>query len=154
MACLMLTPPVIVTLLLEQHTPVTFRASGPSMNPTLRDGDVVQVVPPPSGPLKLGSLVLYRLYGRLALHRVVRRDCRSQRWFIVGDAAVAGGDWIATADILGLATRAHRQDRVILLATRRVRYAGRLRFALRPLRRALNLVRQALHASTSSRKKG
>ena len=35
--------PEIIVALLRQRTPVSFRAGGPSMNPAIRDGDVISV---------------------------------------------------------------------------------------------------------------
>ena len=35
----------IIEQLLERRTPATFRAGGPSMNPTIRDGESVRIRP-------------------------------------------------------------------------------------------------------------
>jgi signal peptidase I len=61
-----------IVSLLEQDTPATFRASGPSMNPTIRDGEPVRVRPFQAGDLRPGALLLYRKNRRLVLHRLIR----------------------------------------------------------------------------------
>lgn len=125
----------IISALLQQHTPISFKAFGPSMHPTIRDGESVVVQPLPSGAIHRGNVILYQIHGRLTLHRYVFNEKRTNRAFTVGDAAVAGGDWVSAADILGVANSVRRNGRVRRLDTRCARWAGLLRFALRPLRR-------------------
>lgn len=125
----------IVEALLRQHAPVAFQAFGPSMNPTILDGDVVSIHPLDANAVRRGSVVLFRICGRIAVHRVVSIDKRTQRIFAVGDAAVAGGDWIPADDVLGVAESARRGETVHRMDTRRARWGGLLRFYLRPLRR-------------------
>lgn len=134
----------IVAALLHQRTGISFRAGGPSMNPTIRDGDVVAVQPAHANAIRRGSVVLYENHGRLVLHRCLYRDRQTHRMFAVGDAAVQGGDWIPAADVLGAAESARRGNRIRRLDTRRARWAGLLRFALRPLRRAAAAVHRRL----------
>ena len=143
--------PEIIAALLEQRTPVSFRAGGPSMNPTIRDGDVVAIRPRASNAIRRGSVVLYQIYGRLVLHRYTINQKRTKRIFVVGDAAVAGGDWIPEADVLGIAESVCRDGKTCRLDTAGRRLAGLARFALRPLRRALWNFRQTHHAQTPAR---
>ena len=144
----------IIAALLRQRTPVTFRAGGPSMLPTLRDGESVRILPPPVGTPLRGSVVLYRICGRFAVHRCIFNDKRTNRVFAIGDAAVAGGDWIAAGDVLGVAESVRRNGRIRRLDTRLVRWLGLLRFACRPVRRALWNFRQTHHAQTPERWNG
>lgn len=125
----------IIAALLQQHTPVTFRAGGPSMHPTIRDGEGVLIQPLAIGAIQPGSVILYNIYGRITVHRCVFNDKRTNRAFTVGDAAVKGGDWVAAGDILGVAESVRRHGRIRRLDTRLARWAGLVRFALRPLRR-------------------
>jgi hypothetical protein len=70
--------------LLAQGTPIRFRASGSSMAPTIRDGELLHVVPL-AGAVRMGCVVLYECGGRLTAHRVRRRDgetlvCQGDGW--------------------------------------------------------------------------
>jgi signal peptidase I len=134
----------IIAALLQQRTPISFIAGGPSMNPTIRDGESVFIKPLPTGAILLGGVILYRIYGRLTVHRCTFNNKRTNRIYTVGDAAVKGGDWIPAADILGVAESVRRDGRIHRLDTRRARWAGLLRFALRPLRRLAGAVHRRL----------
>lgn len=136
-------PRTIIEELLRQRTAVRFRAGGPSMSPAIRDGELVHVQSPNPGALPPGSIVLYRMNGRLALHRIIRRE-KTGRHLVAGDAATAGGDWIPAADILGLAEWVQRGDRKHRLDTCRARWTGLARHALRPIRRLLIAVYRLL----------
>lgn len=129
-------PLTIIKELLQQQTPVTFCAGGPSMNPTIRDGDLVRIQPLDNGALPPGSVILYRINGRIALHRFILQEATG-RCFVAGDAATTGGDWIQSADVLGIAEWVQRGDQKRRLDTRQARWTGRLRYALRPIRRLL-----------------
>lgn len=143
--------PEIIAALLEQRTPVSFRAGGPSMNPTVRDGEIVAVQPRPPGAIRRGSVVLYQIHGRLVLHRYTVNEKRTNRIFVVGDAAVDGGEWIPEADVLGIAASVCRDGKTIRLDVAGARLGGLVRFALRPVRRALWNFRQTHHAQTPAR---
>ena len=141
----------IIAALLRQHTPVSFRAGGASMNPTIRDGESVFIRPFSEGAIPLGSVILYIIYGRITVHRCIFNEKRTNRVYTVGDAAVEGGDWVPVSDILGVAESVCRNGKTRRLDTRRARWAGMLRYALRPLRRALWNFRQTHHAQTPDR---
>ncbi len=143
-------PQEIIAALLQQRTSVVFRAGGPSMNPAIRDGDTVSIRPPADTPPP-GSVVLCQLHGRLVLHRRVRGGKRTGRYYTVGDAAVEGGEWIAPEALLGVAEWVRHAGIARRLDTRRARWAGLLRYALRPLRRAIWNFRQTHHAQTPAR---
>ena len=141
----------IIATLLRQHTPVSFRAGGASMDPTIRDGESVFIRPVSEGAIPIGSVILYAIYGRITVHRCVFNGKRTNRFFTVGDAAVEGGDWVPVSDILGVAESVCRSGKIRRLDTRRARWAGMVRYALRPLRRALWNYRQTHHAQTPAR---
>ena len=56
--------------LLAEGVPVRFRASGSSMEPAIRDGELVTVAPPHGGRVRRGEIVLYASGRRLLAHRV------------------------------------------------------------------------------------
>lgn len=57
---------------------VTFKPRGKSMEPLIRDGQEVTVVPWDGSPLPTGSVVLCQVMGRIYLHKIiaVRFDMR------------------------------------------------------------------------------
>lgn len=132
--------------LLSQRTPVAFRAGGPSMNPTIHDGESVRIRPLQAGDLRPGAVVLFRKNNRMVLHRMIRQQPAGGDVYIVADAAIEGGEWVAATDILGVAEWVRRGERIRRLDGASSRMVGRLRHALRPLRRALSHVRPANHA--------
>jgi hypothetical protein len=125
----------IIESLLRQQTPVAFHAHGPSMHPTIRDGECIRVLPRSIAPLNTGCVILYRIHGRMAAHRAIQRNKRMDQWLVAADAALLGGDWIPAADILGVAESVVRNGREVPLDTRRARWAGLLRYHTRPLQR-------------------
>lgn len=83
----------------------TVRVSGPSMVPTLRDGDVVVVRH--GTPVRPGHVVLARyrsMPDRFVLKRAVREV--DGGWWLSSDNAAAGGDSAAhgVADVLARVT--------------------------------------------------
>lgn len=127
----------IIAALLQQRTPISFDAAGPSMNPTIRGGDSVFVRPLTTDTIPRGSVILYQICGRITVHRCIINKKRTHRIFVVGDAAVQGGDWIPVGDVLGVAESVRHKGKCRRLDTRLARWAGLIRYALRPLRRIL-----------------
>ena len=138
----------IIADLLEQRTPVAFQAFGPSMHPTIRSGETVRIQPLAESDIRPGALLLHRLHGRLALHRLIRRDRRTGWLLLAADAATDGGDWVDPADLLGTAEWVRRGEQCRRLNGPICRLAGLIRHALRPWRRAFLRVRIHSHAHT------
>jgi len=68
---------------LREGARLSFRASGRSMSPFIRDNDRV-IVEPPSGRLRIGDVILFASSGQqLILHRIVKKR---------GDGYVTRGD--------------------------------------------------------------
>jgi signal peptidase I len=117
-----------------------FRARGASMQPFIRDGDILEVRPPGITALQRGDVVLCRLRGgRLVAHRVVQimRDS--------GTAIVTQGDALACPDasisveqVLGHVAVVERAGKRIRLDTHRQRLAGLLWMRLFPWRQRLH----------------
>ena len=137
----------IIEQLLRRRTPATFRAGGPSMNPTIRDGESVRIRPLQAGDPPPGAVALYRKHDRLILHRLLCRDPETGAFLAAADAAAAGGEWIAEADLLGIAEWVRRAGRARRLDSPLARRTGLLRHALR---RALLRFRAADHAHASA----
>lgn len=105
-----MTPPQAEELalaLLRQGRTVAVRAGGRSMEPGLRQGDVLRVEPFPAGSLRVGEVALVRTpEGRLLAHRVVAR--RAEGWITSGDAVGRQeGPWPESA-LLGRVTAVRR----------------------------------------------
>jgi hypothetical protein len=139
----------LVFNLLMQNTPVSFTAGGPSMTPTIRDGELVQVRPLRPGDLRPGAIVLGRHKGRPILHRLIRIDSRTKELLLAGDASLRGTDRAAADTVAGIATAVRRNKCLMPLDTRAQRAAGMLRHRLRPLRRLLRGRCHPPHAGTS-----
>ncbi len=139
----------IIEGLLRQQTPVSFRAGGPSMNPTIRDGELVRIRPLRPGDLRPGLIALYRKNGRLVLHRVIRRNATSEKFYLVADAALSGGEWVKENQMAGIAESVRHGKSLRRLDRAGSRMTGLVRYALRPLRRMLTPVFPAAHADTS-----
>lgn len=137
--------------LLRQATPVSFRAGGPSMHPTLRDGEIIRIRPMRKDDPRPGAILLYLETGRLGLHRAVRRDRRSCRVHLAADAAPRGGRWVSESDLLGVAESVVRAGRERRLDGALARFSGLARHAARPLLRLWLVWRPLRHAGTSSK---
>ena len=76
-----------------------FRAHGRSMFPTIRDGDILHVVPITGSRLKIGDIVLFRKGAEFKAHRIVGRN--GVQFITRGDAGVDSDGGIASSQILG-----------------------------------------------------
>jgi hypothetical protein len=124
-----------VLALLEKNTPVCFKAGGPSMTPSLRDGETVQVRPIRPRDIRCGTLFLYQAHGRLVLHRMIRCNRKAGYAWMTGDAALSGTEKIPLTALAGTAQWVLRDGKKLRLDNRYARWLGLARFALRPLRR-------------------
>lgn len=124
-------PELIFDLLTDGHK-VKFRSPGDSMYPTIRNGDVITVIPIETASITIGDIILYRHKSGATAHRVVRtlkqseEDSRSAPrgsqnrslsetllFFLRGDAAVVFDDPVSAEQILGKVTLVEREGRHI-----------------------------------------
>lgn len=100
--------------LLEQGTAVKFRATGNSMQPFIRDGDVVLAVPLGAHSISRGDVLLYTTQaGKIVVHRVIRKG-RNGCLLPKGDAAPWSNEsWIDPASVWGRVVRVERHGRQI-----------------------------------------
>ncbi len=90
--------------LLAEQRRIRYRATGASMRPTIRDGDVLTVAPLRPHGLRRGDVVFYRaLGGGLRAHRLLgwRRTPEGTWACIRGDASCGPPEWIPETDLLG-----------------------------------------------------
>jgi hypothetical protein len=88
-----------------------FRATGQSMSPFIRSGDVLTIAPLSGRPPRIGEVVafVHPVTGKLAVHRVVR--ARDAARLLRGDATLEADGWVRPEDILGRVTAIERNGR-------------------------------------------
>lgn len=131
--------PVCIDLLRAGQS-VRFTATGASMAPVIRDGDVLTVAPVPASELRQDDVVLYLTPRGLTAHRVVRLLSAAPAAFeACGDAPGSPLEQVPAAAVLGRVTRVERGPRtfVIRLATACERARAQLTAGLVRLRRGL-----------------
>ena len=121
---LSLSGSAFITLLravLDKGVSFRFRATGFSMSPFIRNGDVL-TVSPLSGRARLGDVVAFvkRQTGGLVIHRVVRTG--ATHCLIRGDNSSRDDGYVSEADILGRITKVERNGKKILLGRGPERY--------------------------------
>jgi hypothetical protein len=101
--------------LLRAGLPVRFTATGPSMAPTIRDGDVITVAPARAEEIAAGEIALYAAPRGLTAHRVVARiDGPSPRFETRGDARGSFSAPIDGGRLLGRVLRVERRRSIRL----------------------------------------
>lgn len=100
----------LLAAVLARGTPFRFQASGSSMSPFIRDGDVITLAPAPPR-LLFGDVAAFVNPGnnRLSVHRVVNRGHHA--YLIRGDNASEPDGIISHADILGRVIHVERGGR-------------------------------------------
>lgn len=89
---------VLMATVLEKGVPFRFNASGHSMTPFIRDGDVITVAP---GRIRFGDMVAFinPCSGKLTVHRVVRIS--SDGYLIKGDNVLEPDGFVPRTILLG-----------------------------------------------------
>jgi signal peptidase len=104
----------ISTGLLQAGYSIEFRASGSSMYPTIKDGEMITVQPIEISKIKIGDIVLYRTQTGVIAHRVVHVK-RPNQLFLCGDASNSFDAPVMPQQILGKVISTIRAGRKILL---------------------------------------
>jgi hypothetical protein len=125
---------VCVALLAEGRS-IRFRAAGLSMEPSIREGDLITVAPL-AGQVRRGDVLLYRAGQRLLAHRVVGRVRGDDGLLRMrGDAPGWEEEHVSLADVLGRIEGIERDGRMVSppgpLARRAATLARRARTRLR-----------------------
>lgn len=114
----------IIEAALATGATVRFTATGSSMFPFLRHGEVVELASCPTHRLRPGDVVLARRPdGHYVMHRIMVVE--PGRVYMVSDAGRQDG-WIPAANILARAIAVERKGRWHRLDTGRARRAGLL----------------------------
>ena len=97
--------------LLGEGRVVRFRAEGRSMEPSIREDDILTVAPL-SGEVRRGDVLLYRADRRLTAHRVVGRVRGADAILRVrGDAPGWEEEHVSLDDVLGRVVEVERRGR-------------------------------------------
>jgi signal peptidase I len=93
----------------EAHLP----ASGSSMLPTIRPGDVLEVHRESMGGISIGDVVVFEREARLVTHRVVEKLTKPERTLLItrGDALRAPDPPVSPEELLGRVTAILRGGR-------------------------------------------
>jgi len=107
----------LVSELLRQGQNISFRPSGSSMTPTIRDGETVLAISIEASNVKRHDIILYQTGQRLIAHRVIAiRHQEDRTLFILqGDAARLPDLPIQSHQILGKVVAVERCGRRINL---------------------------------------
>jgi signal peptidase I len=100
---------------LQRGAPLKFRATGFSMDPFIRDGDMITLSAFSGVSPRFGDVVAFVQKGSeaLAIHRVVGR--KKDAYLIKGDNAIGTDGPIPRAKILGFVSRVEREGKKVLL---------------------------------------
>ncbi len=98
---------------MERDRPFRTRVRGLSMQPSIRDGDVLVLAPLGSRPPSVGEVVAFVRpdTGRLAVHRVVEQT--GDGWLIQSDNAAEPDGVVALDQIVGRVTGVERNGRAV-----------------------------------------
>jgi signal peptidase I len=116
--------------LLSMGCSLRFRATGKSMYPTIRDGEVVTVVPVARAEIRRGDIVLYRSETGVIAHRVERVRRNSGRIICLhlrGDASDSCDRPVQPEHVLGRVQAVERSGQQLNLAGQGAKIRGGLR---------------------------
>ena len=103
----------LLNAVIERRVPLRTMVRGFSMQPFIRDRDVVTIAPLNGEQLQIGHVVAFTRHncGRLAIHRIISK--KSTGWLIKGDNCPEDDGVYETGSIIGRVTRIERRNRQI-----------------------------------------
>ena len=111
----------VIRCALERGQRVRMAATGGSMSPFIRDGDIVELEQA-RGPLSPGDVVLVQhREDRYVLHRIIAK--LPDGWLVRGDCCSSPDGVVPDKDLLGVVVRVERDGRTVRMALGR---GGRL----------------------------
>jgi signal peptidase I len=131
--------------LLREGRAVRFRASGISMRPFIREGDILTVKPIDPAKVRRGDVVLFKgPRDRVRAHRVIRITHDGERLHFTarGDNAIFEKEDFTDLELLGLADRLERGTRQYILMNPFRRFLVRIWYLVTPLRTARGALRR------------
>ena len=100
--------------ILTRGNSLRFRALGGSMNPFIRNGDILEIEPVDEWKIGQGDVIFYRTLGkRLVVHRVIKKFSQNDKqvFVIKGDSIPDCGEDVLLEDILGKVVAIERNGR-------------------------------------------
>ena len=138
----------LMLAVLRRNVPFRFRASGFSMAPFIKDGDVLTVTPFANLSPGFGDVAAFcdPVSGRLAVHRIVAQ--KKSGYHLKGDGADAADGVVPRTNIIGIIRKVERNGHNILLGLGPERFLiaflsgkGLLLHLMRPLSLLLQTLR-------------
>lgn len=117
----------LCTGLLRDGTGVRFKATGGSMWPDVRDGDVIEIEQVDFAGLRVGDIAYtVNRAGKILVHRVVKKTNNGQGRFVVtkGDALEFPDEIISAERVLGRVRKVSRAGQSIDLKNRSMELQG------------------------------
>lgn len=108
----------LMSAVLDRGLPFRFRARGSSMQPFIRDGDILTIAPVETGDVRVGDIIAFRQEvnaPRVLIHRIVARQ--NSRWLLRGDNALVADGEVDASDILGRVVRIERGSRKVRMGS-------------------------------------
>ena len=113
--------------------PIKIQLNGKSMEPLIRmNRDIVTIVPLKREPVKGDIVMFLDIKGRYCAHRV--RRVETDRILTLGDNCRQCDPWTAKKDVAGLIISVERKGRKYSLDSPVLRFYGKVRMALLPVR--------------------
>ena len=99
----------------EKRRRIRFQATGHSMSPFIKDGDVLTIAPLMHGSARQGDVVAYVHPNteKFLVHRVVGKV--GEFYFVRGDNAAECDDFVPEKDLLGSVTKVERNGKNVFL---------------------------------------
>jgi signal peptidase I len=122
---------------------VRFQATGQSMYPAVKDGEIIKVEPVEPSHIKKGDIVLYRMKKGVIAHRVVRIERRNggPPFFVLrGDALETCDGIVEPRQVIGRVISVERNGRDYKLNGIYAKLFHNLRFYASSLRRRLSQI--------------
>jgi len=100
--------------LLQNGHGLRFQAGGNSMQPSILDGDILEVLPLDARPVRRGDVLLVEMDGgNVIAHRVIKTGGSKGRpgFLLKGDSCLQPDGWVSVAQVLGRAVTLERGER-------------------------------------------
>ena len=123
--------------LLGDGYPIRFCATGQSMKPTIKDGEVIIIEPVEPAKIERGDIIFYRAKRGVIAHRVMaiaRTDGGQPTFILRGDSAVTDDPPVASSNILGRVIAVERRGRNINLSSHSAKRLAVIKVLLYKLR--------------------
>jgi len=122
---------------------VRFQATGQSMHPAIKDGEVIKVEPVEPSHIRKGDIVLYRMKKGVIAHRVVqigRRNGGPPFFVLRGDTLETCDGIVEPRQVIGRVISVERNGRDYKLDSIHAKLFHNLRFYTSSLRRRLSQI--------------